>query len=448
MKKILLWSLVLVICISMAATLSLAGCKKAAEEVAPSEEAAEELKEEKADEVAEELEEEIVVPVIIKLLHQFNDAESAKFEEIVADFEKENPNIDLEVERNNEANYYEKLVTTIMGEAAPDIARVEPPKAAQYIAAGYATNLEPYISEDFRADFFEGTLQPVLKDGSLYGLPQDVAVLVLFYRTDMFEEAGIAAPPATWDELVTVAQELTKKPDIYGIGLFGGWGSFEFYPWFWQAGAEMFEEKDGKLVPAFNSEAGVEALQFWVDLIYKHKVMPEGSSTYTEDDVKGGFFAKNIAMFTSGPWTIAGLKENTDIEGKWAMDLLPKGEKEASVLGGMHFVVMEQSEYKEEAVKFLDYFMQDSIQVDWAKSLNLLPIKKSVYQDPFFQNDSLMQLFSKQLEVAKSRPTIPEIGEIDDLFGKAIQSAMIGAQTPKEALDEAAQKAEEILERQ
>jgi ABC-type glycerol-3-phosphate transport system substrate-binding protein len=264
----------------------------------------------------------------------------------------------------------------------------------------------------------------------------------------MFEEAGITAPPATWDDLVAAAQKLTKAPDVYGIGLFGGWGAFEFYPWFWQAGAEMFEEKDGKLVPAFNSEAGVEALQFWVDLIYKYKVMPEGSSTYTEDDVKGGFFAKSIAMFTSGPWTIASLKENPDIEGKWAMALLPKGKKEASVLGGMHFVVMEQSEHKEEAMKFLNYFMQDEIQVDWAKSLNLLPIKKSSYQDPFFKDDPLMQIFSKQLEVAKSRPTIPEIGEIDDLFGKAIQAAMAGVQTPKEALDEAAQKATEILERQ
>ena len=77
-----------------------------------------------------------VKPVTISIMHQFNDAESAKFEEIVARFEAENPGIKIAVERNNEASYYDKLVTTILGGSAPDIARVEPPKAAQYIAAG------------------------------------------------------------------------------------------------------------------------------------------------------------------------------------------------------------------------------------------------------------------------------------------------------------------------
>jgi len=384
-------------------------------------------------------------PVTIRLMHQFNDAESAKFAEIVAQFEKENPDIKLKLERNNDPNYYDVLVTAILGGAAPDIARVEPPKAAQYIGAGYATNLDPYISKDLQAQFFEGTLEPVLKDGSLYGLPQDVAVLVLFYRTDMFEEAGIAAPPKTWDELVEVAKKLTRAPDVYGLGLFGGWGAFEFYPWFWQAGGEMLEVREGKLVPAFNSEAGVEALQFWVDLIYKHKVMPEGVATYTEDDVKGGFIAKTVAMFTSGPWSVASLKQVSEIEGKWAIAPLPKGKEEASVLGGMHWIVLEQSKHKEEAARFLNYYLRDEIQKDWAKSLSLLPIKKSLYEDPFFKEDPLMQAFAAQLAVARSRPTIPQAGEIDGLFGEAFQAAIAVVKTPKEALDEAATKAADVL---
>lgn len=393
--------------------------------------------------------------VTVKVLTQFNDAESTKFNEIVSKFEKVNPGIKIEVERNNDdsGSYYTKLVSTIIGGSAPDIARVEPPKAAQYIAAGYCANLTPYFPKSFASQFFPGTLEPVMKNKKLYGIPQDVSTLLLFYRTDMFEEAKIAGPPKTWDELVSDCKKLTRdtnndgQNDVYGIGLFGGWGSFEFYPWFWQAGGEMFKEKNGKLIPAFNSKEGINALQFWTDLIYKYKVMPEGAATYTEDDVKGGFVAKNIAMFTSGPWTISSLKANTAINGKWATAPLPKGKKDASVLGGMHLVIMQQSKQKAAAAKFLAFFMRDDVQTDWAKSLNVLPVKKSCYKDPYFAKDPLVIACMDQLKVAKSRPTIPEAGEIDDLFGKAIQAALSKVKTPEAALNEAATAAAKILEK-
>jgi len=383
-------------------------------------------------------------PVTIKIVHQFGDAESDKFGEIVAEFEAENPTIKVEQERNNEQNYYDKLVTTILGGSAPDIARVEPPKAAQYIAAGYAAKLDDFVAAKVQADFFEGTLEPLTKDGSLYGVPQDVAVLSLFYRTDLFQAAGIGGPPATWDELVTAAKALTKD-DTYGIGLFGGWGAFEFYPWFWQAGGEMLKEEGGKLAPAFNSPEGVAALQFWVDLVKTYKVMPEGTATQGEDEVKGPFIAGRIAMFTSGSWSISSLKEVKEIDGKWAVAPLPKGKQEASVLGGMDVIILEQSKHKAEAAKFLEFWMRDDIQLDWAKSLGFLPVRKSLYGDPFFKSDPFIQAFSQQLEVARSRPTIAQAGEIDDLFGKAVQAALSGATTPQEALDDAAAKATEVL---
>ena len=390
---------------------------------------------------------QVVEPVTIRIAEQFNDAESAKFEEIVAKFEEANPDIKVELERNNESNFYDKLVTTIMGESAPDIARVEPPKAAQYIAAGYAANLDSYISSDLRDQFFEGTLTPLTKDGSLYGVPQDVSTLALFYRTDMFEQAGIATPPATWEELIADAEKLTDEANgVYGISLFGGWGAFEFYPWFWQAGGEMLTQDGDKITITFNSPEGVEALQLWVDLVEKYKVMPTGTATIGEDDVKGPFIAGQVAMFTSGAWTIASLKENSDIEGKWAVAPLPAGKQSASVLGGMDMIVLEQSQNKEQAARFLAFLMQDDIQLDWAKTLGVLPIKQNLYADAAFQSDPLIQAFSEQLKVALTRPTIPQAGEVDDAFGKAVQAALSGAQTAQEALDEAAATAQQAVE--
>ncbi|WP_075072826.1 ABC transporter substrate-binding protein [Longilinea arvoryzae] len=432
------------------ASMLLAGCAQAtpaATEPAATEPAATEA----APTQAPATEAPAAEPVTIRFAHQFSDTESAKLDEIIQKFEAENPDIKIEVERNNDSNFYDKLVTSILGEDAPDIARVEPVKAAQYISAGYAANLDEFIAADLRDQFFPGTLEPLVKDGSLYGVPQDVSTMVLYYRTDLFEAAGIATPPATWDELLADAQALTKdtnndgNPEVYGIGLFGGWGAFEFYPWFWQAGGVMLNNDNGAVTPAFNSPEGVSALQFWVDLANKYKVMPVGTATYGEDEIKGPFVAGQIAMFTSGPWTVASLKGNTEIDGKWAIAPLPAGKKSASVLGGMDLIVLDQSTHKEQAARFINYLLQDEVQVDWAKSLDLLPLKKSMYSDPTFKDDAFMQVFSAALENSLSRPTISQAGEIDDLFGKAVQAALSGGQTPQAALDDAAAKAAEIL---
>jgi len=382
--------------------------------------------------------------VTITFQHQFNDAESAKMQELVAKFEAANPNIHVELIRDNDKSYYDKLTTQMTAGAGPDIARVEPPKAAQYIAAGYAAPLDDIIPASDVSQFFPGTLEPLMKDGKLYGVPQDVAVLLLYYRSDLFQAAGITAPPKTWDELLADARKLTRAPDQYGIGLFGGWGAFEFYPWFWQAGGEMLKQVDGKWQPAFNSPEGVAALQFWSDLENKYKVMPPGMATATEDDVKGPFIAGKLAMFTSGPWSVDSLKK-AGLDGKWSAAPLPVGKQAASVLGGMDLILLSNSKHKAEAGKFLAWLMEDSIQAEWAKSLNYLPIKQSMYGDPSFASDPLMAQFKAALAVARSRPTIPQAGEIDDAFGKAVQAALSGAQSPQAALDAAARQAADAL---
>lgn len=392
--------------------------------------------------------------VTIKMMHQQNDTGNVKLEETVAQFEADNPGIKIELDRDNSATYYDKLVTLIMGEAAPDIARVEPQRIAQYIAAEYVANLDPYVSTELILDLFPGTFGSVMSNGSLYGIPDFVDTLVLFYRTDMLAEAGYDSPPATWDEMVEVAQAITEdtdgdgETDVWGLGLFGGWWAYEFYPWFFSAGAEMLEEENGKLVPAFNSPEGVAALQFWLDLIYKYKVVPKGAVNYTEDDYKPLFAAKKMAMFTSGPWTVASMKEIEALEGKWAVAPIPAGKQNASVLGGLYYIVLEQSEHKAEAMKFVNYFTQTDVLTDWAKSLSLLPPRKSCYADPFFTADPLIQAFSDQLKVAKPvLTTVPQAGEIEYYFAVAWRDALAGVKEPQEALDEAAALAAEALSR-
>ena len=370
-------------------------------------------------------------PATITFQEQFSDAESAEMEKLLPEFNAAHPEITVKLVRDNDTSYYDKLVTQIAGGGGPDIARVEPPKAAQYVASGWTVPLGDAVKQD---EYFASTLDGLSKDGQLYGVPQDVSTLALFYRTDL-----IPTPPATWDELKSDVASVTKD-GTYGIGLFGGWGAYEFYPWLWQAGAQVLSD-DGKTA-VFNSPEAVDALQLWVDL--QKNGMPDGMATATEDDVKARFVSGNLAMFTSGAWAIQSLKD-AGIDGKWAVAPLPKDKQAASVLGGMDLVVLQNSKNQEAAKTFISWLMQDSVQKEWDTDLSYIPVKSSLYDDPAFKGDPNVSQFAQILQESKSRPTVAAAGDVDTALGNAVQAALSGTASPKDALDAAVAQANEAL---
>ncbi len=376
-------------------------------------------------------------PVTITFQNQFNDAQSEAITALVKKFEAAHPEIKVQLLRDNDSSYYDKLVTQITGGAGPDIARVEPVKAPQYIAAGWALPVSDVITD--ASAYIPSTLEPVTKDGQLYGVPLDVEALALFYRTDMLSSVGYDKAPATWDELTDAATKLTKKGN-HGIGLFGGWGAFEFYPWLWQAGAQMLNADGTKAT--FNSPEAVAALQYWVDL--QKSVMPAGMATATEDDLKGPFVSGNLAMLTSGPWLIPSLKK-AGIDGKWAIAPLPSGKQSASVLGGMDLLVLKNSQHADQAKTFLSWLMTDANVKEYYTAIGGLPAKSSLYSDKAFADDPNVASFKAVLEQAKSRPTIAASGDVDAALGEAVQAALAGTKSPKDALDAAVAKADGAL---
>lgn len=376
-------------------------------------------------------------PVTITFQEQFNDAQTAAIEKLIPKFEADNPGIKVELLRDNDSSFYDKLVTQITAGKGPDVVRVDPAKAPQYIASGWALPLGDAVGD--RADYFPAALDAVTKDGELYGVPLDVEALALFYRTDLLAAAGYTTAPTTWADFTKAAKALTKDGN-YGAALFGGWGAFEFYPWLWQAGAEMLNADGTKAT--FNSPEAVKALQLWVDL--QASAMPAGMATATEDDVKGPFISGNVAMFTSGPWTIPSLKE-AGIDGKWAVAPMPAGKTNATVLGGMDLLALKNSKHPEEAKTFIGWLMKDANAKQYYQEIGGLPAKVALFDDPAFASDPYVSQFKSVLESAKSRPAVAASNDVDSALGEAIQAALAGTKTPQAALDDAVAKADEAL---
>ena len=97
-----------------------------------------------------------------------------------------------------------------------------------------------------------------------------------------------------------------------------------------------------------------------------------------------------------------------DVEGKWAVALLPAKENNISSMGGSNLTVFEHSKMKEEAVKFIEFMSRSENQIEWMKLTNALPVVTAAWDSEDF-NDDFYKVLREQLDNSEPMPLIPEI---------------------------------------
>ena len=116
------------------------------------------------------------------------------------------------------AEGHDRLVIWISGNQAPDLANVSAGWMVEFNAIDALEPLDDKFSPGFLDAFEPAGLDAMRIDGKLMGLPYFLDPRALYYRTDLFEAAGLE-PPATWDEVRAAAKALNNPPDVYGIGI-------------------------------------------------------------------------------------------------------------------------------------------------------------------------------------------------------------------------------------
>ncbi|HMK00914.1 MAG TPA: extracellular solute-binding protein, partial [Reyranella sp.] len=150
--------------------------------------------------------------------------------------------------------------------------------------SGDIISLEPMLKadettrDDYLKDFWPALHANAMVDGELYGVPFHNSTPLLYYNVEHFKEAGLdpAKPPRTWAELVDAAKKLTKG-DRYGFLMPAG---YDYLGWLMEAfsmsnGGRYFNEEYGGEV-YYDQPSMLGAARFVEDLIFKHKVMPQG----------------------------------------------------------------------------------------------------------------------------------------------------------------------------
>lgn len=161
------------------------------------------------------------------------------------------------------------FLLAMAGGTAPDVFYVNLRKLHTYIEQNFLYPLDEFIKDDPSVlDRVHPELRKVITvNGHVYCLPWSQGALALIYRKDRFRQAGLDPnrPPRNWDELYEYSKRLTDQDN----GLWGFYfpltnGSWYLTDFIWQAGGEVIERlPDGTYRAAFNSPAGVKALEFY-----------------------------------------------------------------------------------------------------------------------------------------------------------------------------------------
>jgi multiple sugar transport system substrate-binding protein len=278
-------------------------------------------------------------------------------------------------------------------------------------------------------------------NGERYLLPLDVHPLVLYYNKDMFSAAGLPEPGTTPMSKADFenAIETLNKDGVAGISIGTG---FQTSAWFQalirQFGGTMANE-DGTAA-TYNSDAGVQALQYIADLRSKYSPGPSGAG---DPEVKV-FQQGQAAMVIHGPWHI------TDMEklGFVGYAPMPQIGDEYAVWGGSHEMVLTTDDPAKAAAAgcWMAWLSENSL--EWAKA-GQVPIRESVRNNPELATQAAP--IAAVAESAASVSVWPQVpGIVGALWGEgseqAINAVLLGQKTDlKAALDEAAVQTDKIL---
>jgi multiple sugar transport system substrate-binding protein len=299
------------------------------------------------------------------------------------------------------------------------------------------------MSDEFKDRFIETFMSPSVLDGQTYGLPVAASARAMYYNQQMFEDAGIQSPPATWDELKEAAAKIDALgDDIYGFGIQGKEIETDAYWYYalWTFGGELLE--DGR--SAIASEAGVEAANFYKGMIDEGLTQP-GVTSYSREGLQDLFKQGRLGILLTGPWLRGQMKEEApDI----AYGIAPIPERTTKATYGVtdSIVMFASSEVKEEAWMFLE---EAAFDPKWRREFTLkegfLPVFKSIAEDPHFAEDEELKAFTSLLPNAKFAPTIANWEEMADTTSSALQRIYLGEAPAEEALAEAADKINGLL---
>lgn len=346
-----------------------------------------------------------------------------------------------------------KLITQALTGDFPDVIFADNPDVQYLARAGVFKDITKLVQGwGVWKDFIPGSQLAVTYRGKIYALHQSTNNLALWYNKDYFKQVGIASPPETWSDLITVCQKL--KVGISGVYPIGFSArnteecTWQFEPFLWS--------NNGNLLALDKSDA-VKSLELWTTLV-KEGYAPRDVLNWGQGDLTTYFKNKQLAMMIQGCWELSklGLEDyknkgfifgtNFDVA---SIPVPKKGMKPVVPMGGECFALPAKGNPQKEKIAWdiIKFLCDAKNMAEFCVNTGRVPTRISAI-DPLLKERPDMKVFTEQAKSAIPRPAAgagERYTEVSTITREAIQKALSGAIAPEQAFKEASEKIKKLF---
>jgi ABC-type glycerol-3-phosphate transport system substrate-binding protein len=387
------------------------------------------------------------------------------FDRLVADANASDRQLNVEVTPQSIGITEEsraKFTAAVAAGTPPDLIYVDRYLVRSFGALGMIGAIDGYVkrSRSFKAgDFWPYLIKDVTWKEGLWGAPFNTDVRVFYWSKAAFADSGLdpEKPPATWDAVEAASDRAVKRhPDgsLARAGFVPPWGNppglYAFFLYLWQKGGEFLPADENR--PAFNSAAGIDALEWMVKMVTKQggmEVLTPLTTGFESGPGKDVFTIGRLAMQYQTSSAKVIYEENVpDVKFGIGALPLPAGGRPMNYAGGFALSVPKAARQPDGAWRLAEFLTLKEQQLTWARERAGVPVLRAVAQSAdYLQNDAARKVFVDELvRGANWVPTIPGTVDVLNAFGKEFTAAINGEKPPRDALNAAAAQVQVVLD--
>ncbi|WP_144875742.1 extracellular solute-binding protein [Microbacterium sp. 1.5R] len=308
------------------------------------------------------------------LVPSYSDATKGLWEDVIDGFEKENPDIKVDLEVQSWDNLEKVISTKIQAGEAPDIYNGGP--FAGFVGDELLYPVSDVVSEDTLADFQDSFIANAEVDGTAYALPLIASARALFVNNTLLQQAGVTEAPTDWDSLLDAATKVSALGGGvagYGMPLGSEEAQAEAAVWLWGGGGS-FGDASEITIDTPENLAGAEQIKKMIDA---GATQADPGSTQ-RSPLMDIFIQGKIGMQVGLPPTVGQIEEgNPELD--YSIVPIPTKDGSPFTLGVMDQLMAFQNDGdKQEAItKFFDYYYSADVYVPWVQAEGFLPVTKS-----------------------------------------------------------------------
>ncbi|SEH00294.1 multiple sugar transport system substrate-binding protein [Nonomuraea solani] len=338
---------------------------------------------------------------------------------VVDEFQAANPNIKVKVQVINWNDIDKQVATMVQNGQVPDI--LQTGDYSGFVADKLLYKVDEVLSPNVSGDMLQKFADFGKVDGTAYGIPFVSSARALFYNKDLFEKAGIAEPPKSWDELKAAAEKLKKAGVTQPFGLPLGQEEAQAESFLWMLGnGGTYKDAAGKW--AINSPQNVETFTYMKGLVDAGLTTPN-PGTKDRKTVWEDFGAGKVGMVNGGPMSIP-IFDAAGLKNYGVVPIPGKAGPLDTTLGVMDWIMaFNKNGHAAEIKKFFDFFYTGSAAQKISDTYKLLPVTNGGIQK--LSSDEKLKPFLDALPNASFYPfQDPKWAEVNPAIKQTIGGAV------------------------